>query len=180
MNDDVLGQPAREALGETARRCTGTNRSGEQCRRAPIVGGFVCTQHGGGTPAVQRSARERLLALVEPALDVLLRATRQAPPCPVCGRSDADRDPVAVRAAGMILDRAGYHPTLNVHASNPAPSFAGLTLAQLADRAEILARAARAQANAEAQRMLPPASVDAVVVDADAHPRKGETVPGGD
>ena len=70
--------------------------------------------HGGAISALQRAARERLLMLVEPALEVLYRATRSAPPCEHCGRSDADRDPTAVRAAGMILLPPGLHPTLTV------------------------------------------------------------------
>ena len=54
---------------------------------------------------------ERMALLLEPAMEVLFRATRNAEPCPHCGRSDADRDPVAVRAAMAILDRCGFGPT---------------------------------------------------------------------
>jgi hypothetical protein len=104
------------------RRCVATNRAGEQCRRAPIRGGAVCPMHGGGIPAVKQAAKERLLAMVEPALDVLYRATRSAPPCEHCGRSDADRDPTAVRAAGMILDRAGLSPALAVTLTQEQPA----------------------------------------------------------
>ena len=113
---DLVGQPAREALGETRRRCTATNRGGERCKRPPIIGGFVCDMHGGKAPAVKAMADRRLLAMVDPALSVLFRAVQQSPPCAHCGRSDADRDPVALRAAGMILDRAGFHPTLAIKA----------------------------------------------------------------
>src|SRR5438105_1507399 len=101
--EDVISRPAREALGDTGRRCTATNRAGERCGRAPIPGGFVCVMHGGAIPAVQKSARERLLMMVDPALDALMRFLRQAPPCEHCGRSDADRDPVVLRAAQLVL-----------------------------------------------------------------------------
>jgi hypothetical protein len=81
---------------------------------------LVCSSHGGKNPVVQKNARERLLMLVEPALEVLFRATRQAPPCEHCGRSDADRDPTAVRAAGMILDRTGFGPSMTLQHQAPA------------------------------------------------------------
>jgi hypothetical protein len=121
--DGVIGQPAREALGDTTRRCTATNRAGERCGRAPIVGGFVCVMHGGAVPAVRKSARERLLAMVDPALDALLRFLRTGPPCEHCGRTDADRDPLVLRAAQLVLDRTGFHPGIDLHVQ-PAPAFA--------------------------------------------------------
>ena len=95
---------------DRTRQCTATNQNGQRCKRAPIKGGWVCNHHGGRIPAVRESARHRLLAMVEPAMAVLERATRQAPPCEVCGRSDADRDPVAVRAAGMIWIAPDFRP----------------------------------------------------------------------
>ena len=36
---------------------------------APIIGGFQCNLHGGASPQAQRSARSRLLALVDPLFD---------------------------------------------------------------------------------------------------------------
>jgi riboflavin biosynthesis pyrimidine reductase len=75
-----------------------------------MVAQFVCALHGGKTPLAQQAAREFLDGLREPALEVLYRATRNAPPCEHCGRSDADRDPVAVRAAVEILNRTGFGP----------------------------------------------------------------------
>jgi hypothetical protein len=104
--DDVIGRHGREALDLTGRHCTALSKTtGERCKRAPAPGAFVCNVHGGNAPQVQRSARERLLALVDPAIDALLRALKNAPPCKVCGRSDADRDPVTVKAAQLVLDR---------------------------------------------------------------------------
>lgn len=43
----------------TERHCTGTNRNGDPCRRAPIVGGSVCWTHGGSAPQVRRAAEAR-------------------------------------------------------------------------------------------------------------------------
>lgn len=173
--EDLISRRMREALGDTRRRCVATSKnSRERCRRAPIPGGAVCAVHGGKVPAVQQAARERLLMLVEPAVEVLFRATRQAPPCEHCGRSDADRDPTAVRAAGMILDRTGFHPTMALQAAPPAapPFLPWIPHARLALMAEWMAEARRAMERGEPRALPPAISVDAVLVepaeDADA------------
>lgn len=45
------------------RRCTArSKRTGNQCGRAPILGGNVCKHHGGAAPQVKAKAAERLLA----------------------------------------------------------------------------------------------------------------------
>lgn len=41
------------------RRCTGTNRAGNRCGRAPAKGAKVCSFHGGKAPQVVRKAKER-------------------------------------------------------------------------------------------------------------------------
>jgi hypothetical protein len=117
--NDVITRELREALGDTGRQCTATNRAGERCGRAPVPGCVVCSLHGGKVPAVQKAGRERLLAMVEPALDALLRFLRTAPPCEHCGRSDADRDPLVLRAAQIVLDRTGMHPKVDVQVQPP-------------------------------------------------------------
>lgn len=82
-----------------SRRCKAkANRTGERCKRAAIKGGTVCTTHGGRAPQVVKSARERLLALVDPAFAVLLK---------ILTDPNAD-DSVKVRAAIATLDRTGY------------------------------------------------------------------------
>lgn len=50
-------------------QCTAKNRSGNQCGRAPIVGGTVCHYHGGAAPQVQSKAIERLAHARDLALD---------------------------------------------------------------------------------------------------------------
>ena len=129
-------------------RCTAKNRSGERCGRTPIRGGTVCILHGGNTEHARRAAQLRLIAMVEPALEALLRALQSAPPCPHCGRSDADRDPSTIRAAQLVLDRAGFGPsaTLNLEPVNAKP-LANMTPAQLAAEAETLAREVREMAS---------------------------------
>lgn len=89
------------------RRCTASNRSGNRCKRAPVAGAVVCTMHGGAAPQVQRSARQRLAALVEPALDALATVLEDE-------RADhSDR----VRAATAVLDRTGYHARVGIDVS---------------------------------------------------------------
>ena len=172
--EDIISRPAREALGDTKRQCTATNRAGQRCRRAPIPGGFVCTNHGGKIPAVQKTARERLLAMVDPALDALLRALRTAPPCKTCGRTDADRDPIVLRAAQMVLDRTGHHAGLTLQVETPKPSspeyFAWIPLERLEQMAAWHAEAKAAMERGEPEGDLPvlaaiEPAVDAEVID---------------
>lgn len=95
------------------RQCRATAKStGERCKRRPIIGGTVCRMHGGAAPQVQRSARQRLLAAVEPAIGVLVDIVEgevtvvhdmDGKPHRV-GSSDTDR----IKAAIEILNRTGY------------------------------------------------------------------------
>src|ERR1043166_2631936 len=119
--EDTISRRARENFGDTKRRCTATNRAGERCGRAPIAGGFVCTMHGGNLPWVREAAKQRLMSMIEPALDVVYRALRHAPPCEHCGRSDAERAPVALAAAKTVLDRAGFSPQLAITVTQQPP-----------------------------------------------------------
>jgi hypothetical protein len=76
-------------------RCTATSKqSAQRCRRAPIPGGRVCKMHGGAAPQVQRTAQERLAALVDPAIDALDYLIR---------RRDSPR--AVLGAAKDVLDR---------------------------------------------------------------------------
>lgn len=103
------------------RQCTGTSRNGTRCQRNAIPGGNVCIMHGGGAPHVQREAKKKLLLGADLAIDYLLNLLIPKPPCETCGRSDADRDPVVVRACQLVLDRSGFHPTIAVEAAQPNP-----------------------------------------------------------
>ena len=79
------------------RQCTARSKqSGRRCRKAPIPGGTVCRMHGGGSPLVQRTARERLAALAEgPAVRAMERALK------------SKNHSAMVSAARDLLDRAG-------------------------------------------------------------------------
>lgn len=152
---EFLSDHARSVLLPD-RRCTATSRStGVRCGRASALGQFVCDKHGAKAPLSIQAAKERMAILVEPAMEVLYRATRSAPPCATCGRSDADRDPTAVRAAQIILDRTGHHPTLTLEAV-PAPNpYRDLTTDQLVEKLEVMLAEARNMRDAELQRSLP-------------------------
>lgn len=173
MTHDPLGVRARVALGETTRYCTATNRKGEPCGLPPIKGGFVCHLHGGNAPQVRRSAKERLLGLIDPAMHALLRALRSGEPCKVCGRSDADRDPAVIRAAQIVLDRTGFHPAVAVQVARTEsrPTWVSwLTDEQLSQVSVWITDAKRRMQAGEARPLaLPPASRllgdDALVVD---------------
>ena len=84
----------RLSLDDTTRQCTATAGSGERCKLPPIHGGFVCYLHGGSAPHVQEAARQRLAALVHPAVSALHDAV------------EADDMPTALRAAQLILSFA--------------------------------------------------------------------------
>ena len=81
-------------------RCTAKAKgTGERCRRRPHPGATVCVIHGAGAPQVQKSARERLQELAEPAIEALRVALDSGDPRAV------------IRAAIAVLDRTGYGPT---------------------------------------------------------------------
>lgn len=106
------GRPVCEKCGQVHRACRGHTKhgpnAGKPCGANPRIGQFVCIKHGGNHPAQIKSAKQRLLELVDPALATLYKVLT----------SDAD-DSVKVRAALGILDRTGYGPgaTLNVQSS---------------------------------------------------------------
>jgi hypothetical protein len=176
--EDVVGRAARSALGLNTQQCTATSSSGERCGNPPIRGGFVCRFHGGNAPSVRKAAQQRLMSLIDPILDYLTRMFIERPPCEVCGRSDADRDPVILRACQLVLDRAGFGPQSSVLiATEPkAPSWTRwLTNAELA---EIAVYIDRAQGRMEAGEQMTPDTplllVDGVVVEDGPSPTSTE------
>ena len=74
-------------------KCHARNRQGQQCGNWAIPGGAVCRMHGGASPKVQAAARERLAALVHPAIERLTALLHQ----------DEDRK-VALGAVKLTLD----------------------------------------------------------------------------
>jgi hypothetical protein len=79
-------------------KCTATKRNGDPCNRWALKGASVCTSHGGNLPSIRESAREKLLALVLPAIEEL-EAVLSNP-----ATANADK----LRAIQLILDRTGY------------------------------------------------------------------------
>ena len=123
-----------------ARQCTGTNRAGERCQRQPIPGGTVCVMHGGAIPQVQAAAKARLVAMVEPVLGAFeeIVATWRGTRCDTCGRPTGDPGPV-IQVGRLVLDRAGFHPTLTVEQVAPPPNpHVELTDDGLLERAIVL------------------------------------------
>ena len=95
-----------------SRRCTAhSSQTGKRCKKAAILGGNVCTSHGGRAAQVQRSARERLAELIEPALEGLLKALK------------SNDLPTIVRASQIVLDRCGFHPSraIELYGQNGGP-----------------------------------------------------------
>lgn len=113
-------QPAKPGMPGSvndSRRCTATaNRTGERCKAPAIKGHQVCRVHGGASPQVIKTAKERLLELVDPALAALHAILSD----------ETTDDPVKVRAALGILDRTGYGPgaTLTVQTTTWDEMFA--------------------------------------------------------
>ena len=159
MEPDDIIQPrtGAEALSGLSRQCTATAKgTGQRCTRHAAIGGLVCGFHGGNAPQVKEAIRKRLLAMAEPAVDVLFRAmTSHGPPCEACGRSDADRDPVVVRAAQIVLDRTGFGPsqhlTVSPAVSSSSPCVEWMTDEQLAAMDAIFEDATRRMVGGEAK-----------------------------
>jgi hypothetical protein len=152
---------------ELSRQCSVMNRDGKRCGRAPIRGGKVCCVHGGKAPQTVAAAKQRLLLMVEPAMDALYRILQHGPPCTACGRSDDDKNPVVVRAAQIVLDRCGCGPQMNVALSSPPDNdLSTLSLDELIERGERSLELLRSMRTA---RALPDAGVlDADTIEADA------------
>ena len=89
------------------RRCTAkvSDGSGRRCKKVAMLGQKVCRSHGGASPQAQRSARDRLNALVEPAIAGLSKALKS-------GDVNA-----LIRASVAVLDRCGFHPSQAIELS---------------------------------------------------------------
>lgn len=79
-------------------QCVRIKTGGEQCKNFATPGTTVCRYHGSGAPNTRARAKERLQALVEPALVELNRILRKS------DTTDADR----LRAITLVMDRTGY------------------------------------------------------------------------
>lgn len=110
-NPSKLSRDSREVTTDFktgAMRCTArSSRTGEPCKRPPMLGGNVCYHHGGAAPQVRAKAQRRLEqscdALVQKLLGIAL---------------DGDvPDHVALAAIRDALDRAMGKATATVEVS---------------------------------------------------------------
>lgn len=96
--DDPFGLDLPAPVAIARPKCRAHNRQGKPCGNYAIPGGMVCKMHGGAAPKVRDKARMRLIALIDPALNVLADVMQDE-------KADhADK----IRAANSVLDRAGY------------------------------------------------------------------------
>lgn len=96
MSDDPLD--TRDPM-VMSNQCTAMSKQAKRrCKQPAIPGGTVCRFHGGAAPQVRQAAKDRIAALVDPAIDALQRAL---------DHKDVN---AAVRAARDLLDRAGLAP----------------------------------------------------------------------
>lgn len=95
--------------------------------------------HGGAAPQTREAANLKLLAGRDLAIDALIRALEShGEPCEHCGRTDSDKDPAVIRAAQIVLDRSGMHPTLQVQVQSDPNPYEDLTEDELIERLETL------------------------------------------
>ena len=149
-----------EISREIPRQCTAHNRVGERCQKSAMVGQQVCHFHGGKNPGALRRARERLLALAEPALDGLLRAL------------ESNDLPAIVSAARVVLDRAGLGPSAHLTVEpvvGDVPCVEWLTTEELQVLDDLLGEAKRRKLAGEPKlndRVLRVTTVERVIIDA--------------
>jgi hypothetical protein len=96
----------RKPVNES-RRCTAhSSRTGQPCKRAAVIGGAVCSKHGGSAPQVKARAAERILMSADLGARRLIQFMndRKVPYA------------VRLRAAESLLDRAGLGATQMVKA----------------------------------------------------------------
>jgi hypothetical protein len=130
-----------------ARICGATTTAGTQCRRACAPGLTRCNLHGGKSPQAIAAAQRYLAFGRDLAAEFLYNLIEQAMQdrCEVCGRGGGDPAPV-IRAATVVLDRAGLPPVARVqHSLNPVnpmnDELAALSNAELAEVCHAIARA---------------------------------------
>jgi hypothetical protein len=139
-------------MKDITRTCGALGRNGQPCRRYVGPGFNRCNLHGGATPGAKQKAEQTLALAALPAaevfFDVIDRFHRQV--CPTCGLPNGDPKD-AMRAAEVVLNRTGFGPsaTVQLTSTDDVGAVGAMTLAQLADRAEAVARRLRAAADAE-------------------------------
>ncbi|MBF4768338.1 hypothetical protein ISU10_11225 [Nocardioides agariphilus] len=94
--------------GEVHRGCKAHTKhgpnTGKACGAQVRLGASLCPKHGGNHPAHKQAAKDRLLAMVNPALAELHRIMTNKQ------TSDTDK----LRAIQMVLDRTGFKPGVQI------------------------------------------------------------------
>lgn len=103
--------------------CGARTRDGGSCKQPAMRGGLRCRMHGGASPQARRAAKLRLASLVDPAIATLGRVL-------VTAKRDQDK----LRAAGMILDRAGHPAATRIDASISVEDSRELLLERLLEK----------------------------------------------
>lgn len=155
-----------KATTSLANTCGALTSSGTPCRRYTIRGGTRCTLHGGGSPEARRVAEEMLAVARVPAARVLLRLIEdwEADRCETCGRPSGDPGPI-IRAATVVLDRAGLHPSMSVQVTRERDnSFADLSDDDLIAQLEEMLQSARESRDAKRALLLGPSTHQEVIV----------------
>jgi hypothetical protein len=102
-------------MSEEKRQCTANSKQTKQrCKRPPIPGGTVCRFHGGGAPQVQKAAKERIAAMVDPVLELLERDLVHKIQTARKKGARLSLDKVDYLLMKDILDRAGYKPKFEI------------------------------------------------------------------
>lgn len=104
-------------------RCTAMTSAGLPCRKLPMPGLTVCEFHAGKTPISVRVAKQRLASMVPRALEALEQAM------------EFGDWPVVVRAAQIILDRAGLGAKATISIEEREKDLSKLTPDELEARA---------------------------------------------
>lgn len=122
-----LGSMSTYNLPPAERQCTATTKSlGNRCTRPAMRGAHVCNLHGGMSPLARAEAKRQLMCMLEPAFAALMRAM------------DSDDMKSAVRAAEIILDRAGFGPKATLEIEDTRDNLANTSGEELLKRIDLL------------------------------------------
>lgn len=84
--------------GPDVPQCVAHKKTGERCKRVPIIGSTVCQKHGGAAKQVKAKARQRLDEAADKIMAALIKIAMD------------ESEPSYVRVVAMrdLLDRAGF------------------------------------------------------------------------
>ena len=98
------------------------------CRGNRIRGGTTCTAHGGAAPQVKKSARQRLLDMVDPVLGQMARMLDEVE------KKNLWLHPSAQRLWTTVLDRTGFGVGMKLEVEDSRESSAWAQYATAEER----------------------------------------------